>query len=583
MINTDRLCIGCMNDSGGEKVCSICGYDSRTKNNEDMLPARTWLLGHCFVGRAISRNGEGITYIGWDNDSDTIVNIREYFPSGAAVRNEDGTVSIAPENAFVFNEGIINFLDLQNNLKKLTDLPSLMPIIEVFEHGGTAYSISKAVTGITLREFLVRNGGSLQWKQARPLFLPLITTVAGLHEVGIIHRGISPETIIVGRDGKLRLTDVCIRPVRMPHSSMSVQLFPGFSAPEQYDFGIDIRDGRHTDVYAVAAVLFRVLTGTAPSAASERINNDNLMFPAKLAEELPKYVLSALANALQILPQNRTSDIESFRVSLTPVATESTVFFKPEEVKTVSVKSAPSDNKAEVQQKTAEDSHGNSSKKYALISSVITAAVFIVLGIVVFLLLKQPASDKNNDPVVSDPAISSSVSSEEEGKKNPSKEEPSSEKLYQVPDLVGKKYADVIENIEYTTLFNFEISGKQFSDKYEKGYIIEQVQKSDQTVKKDTTIQVVVSLGPEKVSVPNVIGKTKNETLLELLRLGFVESNITFLDVDDRTKTPNTVIGIEPAVGTVTDPDVKIIVRYNISKIDTSSSSSSSSEPLTND
>ena len=121
MLNTERLCLGCMNDNGGEKVCSICGYDSREQNPQGFLPVKFWIKERYLIGRACDSNGEGITYIGWDNKEDTVVNKREYFPKGAAERDADNSVKIVKGSEFTFNEGIMNFLELNKKLQKLNN------------------------------------------------------------------------------------------------------------------------------------------------------------------------------------------------------------------------------------------------------------------------------------------------------------------------------------------------------------------------------------------------------------------------------------------------------------------------------
>ena len=118
-MNIDRLCLGCMNDNGGEKICPICGYDSTTKNPDDSLPASFWINDRYLVGKYISSNGEGITYIGWDNGDNSIVNIREYFPKGNAKRNPDKTVSIVKGCEYPFNEGLMDFLEINKTLISL--------------------------------------------------------------------------------------------------------------------------------------------------------------------------------------------------------------------------------------------------------------------------------------------------------------------------------------------------------------------------------------------------------------------------------------------------------------------------------
>ena len=67
MINTDGLCLGCMSDNGGENICPICGFDNTTQNPSYALPVKSLLENRYFIGKTLSEDGEGITYIGWDN------------------------------------------------------------------------------------------------------------------------------------------------------------------------------------------------------------------------------------------------------------------------------------------------------------------------------------------------------------------------------------------------------------------------------------------------------------------------------------------------------------------------------------
>lgn len=584
MLNTERLCLGCMTDNGGEKICSICGFDSSESNDKEYLKLGYWIRERYLVGRVIEHNGEGVTYVGWDNKEDSVVNIREYYPKGAAARKEDGTVAIVDGSEYTFNEGIMSFLELNRKVASLMDLPSLLPTVDVFEEGGTAYNITKAVPGITLREFLIRNGGDLTWEQARPLFLPLITTISGLHDAGIIHRGISPDTIFVGRDGKLRIKDICIRSVRMSNSNMAIQLFPGFSAVEQYGYDVQYRDGKYTDVYGMAATLFRVLMGKAPTDVTERISNDNMQIPARFADVLPKYVLAALANGLQLLPIDRIQDMDSFRIALTPISGESTVAFTPvaapvkpkttpSTVKTGSTSASKPAAKptskpaakpapkpaAKPAPKPAPKPAEKPQRNYAVLSSLITALVFIIIGVVLYFgfgvgrVVEKPEEPSKPISVVEPPSELVSIDT---GDPNV--------KLYQVPKLVGKRYADIIGNIDYITVFDFEIVSKKYSDKHPRGYIISQEQTSEQTVKKGTTIKIVVSLGPKTVKIPSsIIGKTYDEAVIELLKLGFNYNSIEKREIYDETQTPGVVVDAEPGVGSGIDLDAGVILRVN--------------------
>ena len=117
MVNTERLCPGCMNDNGGEKICPICGYNSAEHNGEDCLPTGMLVGNRYITCQAKARNGEGISYIGWDNSNDSVVTVREYFPAGFAVRNPDRTVRMVKGGEYTFNEGLMEFMDINRQIK----------------------------------------------------------------------------------------------------------------------------------------------------------------------------------------------------------------------------------------------------------------------------------------------------------------------------------------------------------------------------------------------------------------------------------------------------------------------------------
>ena len=98
-MNTERICPGCMHDNGGEKICPVCGYNSVTENNgEDALKIKSVLKQQYFVGKKLSVNSEGITYLGFDAAQGAVVEIKEYFPAGISLRKTDGSVAVKKGN-----------------------------------------------------------------------------------------------------------------------------------------------------------------------------------------------------------------------------------------------------------------------------------------------------------------------------------------------------------------------------------------------------------------------------------------------------------------------------------------------------
>lgn len=556
MINTERLCPGCMTDNGGEKICPICGFDSSEGNPMGCLPLKETVGERYMVGKAVNTDGEGITYIGWDNITDTIVTIKEYFPLGFAHRNPDMTVAMLEGGEYTFNEGLLEFAEINRTIAE-SGLPATEEVLEVFEANGTCYSVKKNISGITLEEFLEKNGGTLKWEQARALFLPLIDTVKGMNDLGIIHRAISTETVFVGRDGKMRITDYCIKKLRLSNSELEEKLYSGYAAAEQYGIE-DLHDDLYTDVYGLSATIFRVLIGIVPPDASLRVQNDAMSIPARFAEELPRHVLAALANGLQVLPNNRTKDIETFKNEM--------VYGE------VKVAAAPKKANAKVdEKKKAKKKRKGKNAKYVIISSLCTAVIFCgIAAALIFTVFKDDFFGNESSSVPDDGTSIAVPSIDQIGTMESGAEV--NAKLYDVPDFAGKYYADVADEDDYE-MFDIIITDKTFSDKYARGTIISQTVEAGSTAVRDTEIGVVISLGPKEVKVPNLKGFTADEARLELLKLGFLYENISVEDIYDSEEASGVVIKQEPVYGDYISTDARVTIYINTYKSDDDSSS----------
>lgn len=553
-MNTDRLCPGCMNDNGGEKICSICGYDMSSKNDSFCLPVRFLLSERYVMGKAISINTEGITYIAWDNASDSAVHIKEYYPKGIANRNPDKTVSVVSGNEFYFNEGLMDFIEINKKLIA-TELQAIVPVLTVFEENGTVYAVTPIISGITLQNFLERNGGSLRWEQARPLFLPLIDTLKGLHEMGIIHGGISPDTIMVGRDGKLRFDGICIPRLRLASSDRPAELYSGYAAAEQYG-KLDADLSVASDVYAMSATLFRVLIGVVPPSAESRLVTDTLSIPARFADELPRQVLVAIANGMQVNAQNRTENIDVFKNEL--------VYGETQENLRRAANTRAAEQKAKQEAKQPEKNKSGSSVKYAAISAGITAALFVVVAIVLCVIFKDQIFG-TEEPTFNNSEIESMPEIESIGDVDPGAE--NSVILYEVPDFSGKFYYQLADVEDYER-FKFSIKGKEYSDKYERGMICAQSVAAGTPVENETEIQITISLGPKELTVANVVGLDEMSAKLELLKQGFLYSNIEVVEKYDSDAQPGIVLEQDPAYGDTVTAESYIKIYVNSYKGD---------------
>lgn len=541
MADLNNLCMGCMTDNGGEDICPACGFDKNAPAENGAMEIKTVIGNRYVVGKALECGGDGITYIGYDTAAQKPVKIREYFPEGICARGENAGVRIKKESTFIYNSGIMDFLELSKKLMSFSELAGICPVTDVFEQNGTAYRVSEHLAGITLNEFLLRNGGNLSWEQARPLFLPVFSTLSQLHTAGIIHRGISPETLMVGRDGKLRLTGFSIAKVRNTASEMTARLYPGYAAVEQYGFK-DAAEGTATDVYGLAASIFRTLIGTPPPAANTRINEDNMSFPRRLAEVIPQNVLVALANALQILPEDRTSSIEEFRKDLQAEMADN---INDQPLKT------PEKVKAEKK----------NNKSYTVKAAVITAVAILLIGaILVFTVFRENLFGVSSDDTSSIADVSSITadlsSTQSTGIMDRTKD---------VPDFSGKTYAEVVNDSNNTNWFKFSVAKKEYSSAIEKGKVMGQSVAPGQSVKKDTEIALTISMGPAKFKLPSSLkGMTKDAAHIKLLELGIEPSCIELVGkFGEKATKEQVIIETSPAMGTEINTETPITVYYN--------------------
>ena len=320
----DALCPGCFTDQGGVHPCPHCGYDARAARSPLLLPHRTLLQGQHLVGRVLGRpGGFGITYLGWDLRLERRVAIKEFLPRDLAGRGAD-QVSVVPHSAEdreVFLYGLEQFLREARTLAKL-DHPNIVRVMQVFEANGTAYLVMEFYQGLTLAEHLERQGGRLDEDSARRLIGPVLDGLRAVHAKGFLHRDIKPQNIYLARieGGGVRpiLLDFGAARQAVGERSQSVSVLgtPGYAPFEQYHSRG--QQGPWTDVYAVAAVLYRLVTGTAPPPANERMAADDLT-PAT-AFGVSAGLSATLARALSLRPEGRPQSVEAVQAELSPPA-----------------------------------------------------------------------------------------------------------------------------------------------------------------------------------------------------------------------------------------------------------------------
>ena len=491
MMNTDHLCMSCMREIGDENQCPYCGFHADSPQLAPYLPLRTVVAERYLAGKLLDDNGDGAPYMGWDLEMNAPVTIREFLPDSIAERRED--LSLAPMAGceITYRDCYQSFLELWRKLARMRGLSALILVFDIVEDHGTAYAISEYMEGVSLREYLLRSpSGYLSWEQARILFMPVLSTLGTLHSAGIIHRGISPTTLVVGKNGKMRITGFSIWQARTARGDLTAQLFPGYAAIEQY--GFEGQQGPWTDIYAFSAVLYRTLIGSTPLEATSRVTNDRLMVPGKFAEQLPAYVINALMNGLQILPEDRTRTVDQLRAELSAAPGTSTAaiaYAGKEEVP--HQEPTPSGRK-----KSA------SGSKTALIAGLASIAACLVI----FAVLSLTVWREDIGMLFTGGASTQASSNAPE--------------LVKVPDLRGLNYNNIKSNPDYTNTFIFETE-YQDSDTQGKDVVLSQDIAYGTEVPKGSTIKLVLSSGNEEITLKDFTGQNYATVKLSLEDMGF--------------------------------------------------------------
>lgn len=498
-MNPNNLCPGCMNEKLSDGKCPICGYNPEEPANPAYLVPGTILDGRYVIGKVIDSNGEGVTYLGYDTVTSSTVNVREFFPVGLCERDSfDGSVVMVAGNEFNYNDTLVKFIELSKTLFRLNELPATFDVLDVREANNTAYRITKSVPGISLREFLMRNGGMLKWDQARSLFAPLISSISALHKAGVIHRGISPDTLIVGKDGKVRINGFCIPEARTAKTVLSAQLFPGFAAVEQYNG--PTKQGPWTDIYAFAATVYRTLVGNPPPEATARLQSDNMTIPAQIARETPKPVLESLANALQVLPEERTRNIDEMRKGLSVSSAQATA------AAAVVPAKAYADNEAPAKPKKKKKK-GGAAGLYGIVAAIVTICLLAAVVIVGFMYLKQSGIIGDNESESGSGNGSSSNVSEIPNTSTASKSDLDLNEKYVLENLIGQKFSEIATNdspLLDLSKVKLVLAGAEYSDTVPEGEIIKQTP-SQGYVDVGATVEVTISLGKREISVRDLI------------------------------------------------------------------------------
>lgn len=461
-------CMGCMAEmADDERICRHCGYQKGTDVKEAyyLLP-KTVLKEKYLIGRVLGYGGFGVTYIGWDQVLQRKVAVKEYLPSDFATRSYGSrrVTVFSGEAAEQFQAGLESFLFEARRLAKFNSVPETVDIYDCFEENGSGYIVMEYLDGATVKEVL-RKRKRISVEQARAIALSVLRGLSAVHKESIIHRDIAPDNIFITKAGRVKILDfgAARYATAVQSKSLSVILKPGFAPEEQYRSRGE--QGPWTDIYALGATIYCMITGKRPEESIQRLAEDHVKPPSELGITIDPNIENAIMNSMNVRKEYRIQDADSFYRALCG----------KEEVERIIEKT---------------DAKINWKLPLWMKAAAAFACVLVCTCIGLFATGNLGFTKKEITSADGITALSGT-------------------QRY-VPNVSGMSYEEA-QNLLKEKNLNLVISGMNYSESIAKNKILSQNPADGSIADAEATIQVIMSGGKEEVMMPDLSGMTAEE------------------------------------------------------------------------
>ncbi len=316
-----KRCFQCMKQYEDiYNICPYCGYDENSAPKvEYHLRPGVVVNERYVIGVTLGYGGFGITYKAWDRKLATTVAIKEFFPSHLVSRIP-GTEKVnlqGQSKAALYASEKKKFLLEAQMIAKFRAHPNIVHVSDFFELNETAYMVMEYLDGLDLLQYVKNQPDKrMSAEELIPLILEICKALKQIHESGIIHRDIAPDNIKITSDGRVKLLDFGAARATSDKefNAFTVVVKPGYAPPEQYMK--TSKSGPWTDIYALCATMYRVLTGKKPVEASDRRSEECLVKPRELNPDIPMWLEQVILRGMAIEPENRFRNVKQLEAAL---------------------------------------------------------------------------------------------------------------------------------------------------------------------------------------------------------------------------------------------------------------------------
>ena len=273
------------------------------------------------IERVLGSGGFGITYLAKDKSLGIQVAIKEYFPSSLAYRDAGETVhAISDKDEESYDWGLERFLAEARTLARLRH-PNIVRVSRYFKENGTAYMVLGFVVGQDLESWLRSLGRPPKQKELDTILGPLLDALTIVHGADIVHRDIKPANIYIQKsDREPILLDFGAARQALGEQTRATAAFvsPGYSPPESH-LNDPTQQGPWTDIYGLAATLYRAVVGKAPAQVVNRLNEADEPPVAQQVGNRGNYrpgFLAAIDRGMKLRREDRPQSVAAWRTML---------------------------------------------------------------------------------------------------------------------------------------------------------------------------------------------------------------------------------------------------------------------------
>jgi len=278
------------------------------------------------IKSVLGQGAFGITYLAQDINLNRLVAIKEFLPGQYAMRDGNETVRpVSEEHQDKFTWGLRRFIDEARILDQF-EHPNIVRIMNIFESNNTAYMVMGYEQGVSLKEILIKQK-FLDETDLVNILIPILEGLESIHQAGFIHRDIKPANIFIRTDGTPVLLDFgsARQSLEKETQTLTSLVSPGYAPIEQYVSKSD-KQGPWSDIYGMAATLYRAVTGVPPNDAITRGESltgedvDSLISCRELADK--RYsdpFITAIEHGLEFLTRDRPQTIDEWKREFLPL------------------------------------------------------------------------------------------------------------------------------------------------------------------------------------------------------------------------------------------------------------------------